>query len=460
VVKSGVETSSVRGIGFDATCSLVARAVDNSPVAVGPEGDDRWDTILWMDHRAKSEAEEVAALIELAEAADVCSPEMQVPKAMWLKRRLPESWARIGHLFDLVDFLTWQASGSLARSHCALACKWLYRSDVPPSWRHDLLARLGLDDLLERGRLPESGVPAGTDLGPLTAAAAEELGLATACRVGAGLIDAYAGALGSFGGRASRGEAAGRAVLIAGTSNCLMLLTPKRWTIPGLWGPYFGAVLPDFWVVEGGQSAAGALLDHIVRAHAAGGPPTLQTHEAIQSRIVDLCAREGPDMAADIVVLPDFHGNRTPFAAPRARGTIVGMTLDESFDGLCRLYWRAAIGLALGIRQILDAIEKAGPTVKTMHLVGGHVANPLLCRLYADVTGRKIETSSAPDCTLLGAAMTGAAAAGLFKTPAEAALAMEHPSSGCYEPDATDPYRRDYRIFSALQTQVSALDEV
>ena len=107
----------------------------------------------------------------------VMSPEMQIPKLMWLKRHRPDSWARAGLVFDLADFLTWRATGNTARSICTLTCKWTYLGHAPPGWRPDFLEAVGLDDLLLRAGLPDAATPVGADLGPLTAAAAEHLGL-------------------------------------------------------------------------------------------------------------------------------------------------------------------------------------------------------------------------------------------------------------------------------------------
>ena len=37
----------------------------------------------------------------------------------------------------------------------------------------------------------------------------------------------------------------------------------------GVWGPYFSAVLPGLWLLEGGQSATGKLVDHVIDTHPA-----------------------------------------------------------------------------------------------------------------------------------------------------------------------------------------------
>ncbi|HUG62212.1 MAG TPA: FGGY family carbohydrate kinase, partial [Methylomirabilota bacterium] len=49
---AGVAPERVRGIGFDATCSLVVLDRDGKPLPVGPSGDPRRNIIVWMDQRA------------------------------------------------------------------------------------------------------------------------------------------------------------------------------------------------------------------------------------------------------------------------------------------------------------------------------------------------------------------------------------------------------------------------
>src|SRR3569623_3003231 len=71
----------VAGISFDATCSLVARDRDGAPLPVSKDGEARWDTIVWLDHRALTEANDCTATGHpvLDSIGGVLSPEMEVP---------------------------------------------------------------------------------------------------------------------------------------------------------------------------------------------------------------------------------------------------------------------------------------------------------------------------------------------------------------------------------------------
>lgn len=464
MAKAAAKPGDVAGLAFDATCSLVVRAADGSQVTVSTSGEARWDTIVWLDHRALAEADECTATGHrvLDFMGGVMSPEMETPKLMWLKRHLPSSWRAAGLFLDLTDFLAWKATGSTARSQCTLTCKWAYLAHESPAWQLDFLARVGLDDVLARGGLPAQATPVGGLVGALTPDAAAALGLTTACRVGAGLIDAYAGMVGMLGGLAGKPDELDRHMaLIAGTSSCVMAISPEPRSFAGAWGPYFGAALPGLWASEGGQSATGALLDHLIRWHGAGGKPDTATHARIADRVVALRRDCGAEFAGRLHVLPDFHGNRSPLADPHAVGVVSGLTLDASFDGLCRLYWRTCVGIALGVRHILDALKDRGYGIDTLHVTGGHTKNPLLMELYADVTGCAVTEPLHDEAVLLGTGMVAATAAGLFATLAEAGAAMRQPAAR----RTADPTRRarldrDYRIFLEMHRQRRELDEL
>src|SRR5690606_788497 len=222
VATSRLGPETIAAICFGSTCSLVVRGESGSQVSASTTGEERWDTIVWLDHRALAEAEECTATGHrvLDYVGGVMSPEMQVPKLMWLKRHLPQSWEAARYFFDLADFLTWKACGSTARSQCTLTAKWTYLAHGI-GWQHDFLAAVGLEDMLERGNLPGHAVPAGSRLGKLLPETAAALGLDTECVVGAGMIDAFAGTLGLVGQHAGEG-AGNHFALIAGTSSCVM----------------------------------------------------------------------------------------------------------------------------------------------------------------------------------------------------------------------------------------------
>ena len=461
---AGVGASRVAALGIDATCSLVMRDTKGQPLAVSGGEGSHWDTMVWLDHRALKEADICTATEHpvLAHSGRVMSPEMEIPKLMWLKRHRPEQWAKAGYFFDLADFVTWRATGSNARSRCTMTAKWNYLSHAEKPWSQSFLRAIGLEDLQERGALSEETLAVGEAVGCLTAAAADELGLDTDCVVATGLIDAYAGTFGVLGPFAGEPDKLERQLaLIGGTSSCIVAFAREKKFGFGMWGPYYEAVLPDWWLVEGGQSATGALLDHIVRTHSAGGEPSSANHGRIVARIREMQREEGEAFAERLHVLPDFHGNRSPLADPHALGVISGLALDASFDGLCRLYWRTCVAIALGIRHILDKLGECGYPLDTLHVTGGHVRNPLLMELYRDVTGCRVVVPDTNDAVLLGTAMVAAVAGGLYPDLPAAGAGM-YPGGRELQPDTSRKagYDRDYRRFLALYRHRAELETI
>lgn len=446
--KSGARAEDVKGIGFDATCSLVALDATDRPVSLSSTGRDEQNVIVWMDHRAISQAERINRTKHpvLRYVGGVISPEMQTPKLLWLKEHLPAAWKRAARFFDLPDFLTYRATGDDTRSLCSTVCKWTYLGHRGPDgagWDKSYFVRIGLGDLAAENfkrigtRIRPMGEPVGDGL---TAQAAKELGLGLGTPVGVSIIDAHAGGLGLLGAPLGKTKVASRTLgtrlaLIGGTSTCHMAVSPEPCFIKGVWGPYFSAMIPGLWLTEGGQSATGALIDHVIHSHAASVPLLAEAkkqgrtiYELLNDRLDALAKSERAKHPAELTralhVLPDFHGNRSPRADPTLRGAISGLTLSATTDDLARLYLATIQAVAHGTRHILDTLNAKGYAIRMLFICGGGTKNPVFLREHADITRCTLVLAKEPEAVLLGSAVLGAVASGRHPTLIAAMTAM------------------------------------
>ncbi len=480
--ESGLKASAIKGIGFDATCSLVALDREDGPVSVSITGKAEQNVIVWMDHRAIPQAERInqGGHAVLKYVGGVISPEMQTNKLLWLKENLPDTWKQTAHFLDLPDFLVYRATGNDTRSLCTTVCKWTYLGQRGPDgagWDAGYFKSIGLGDLAADGfrRIGTTIRPMGEPVGfGLTPEAAQDLGLEAGVAVGVSIIDAHAGGLGLLGatikGEAPTPKALNqRLALIGGTSSCHMAVSPKPRFIAGIWGPYFSAMIPDLWLTEGGQSATGALIDHVIFSHAAAAPLQAEArragrtiYELLNDRLAVL-AKAGrmphpAALTAGLHVQPDFHGNRSPRADPTLTGAISGLTLSSAADDLALQYLAAIQAVAYGTRHILDEMNRKGYAIDTLLACGGGTKNPVFLREHADITGCRLVLPKEPEAVLLGSAILGAVAAGAYDSVLEAMAAMS--AAGRVVTPAKGPAARfhdaKYKVFHRLHQDAMA----
>ncbi|KAG0240720.1 hypothetical protein BGW41_006717 [Actinomortierella wolfii] len=461
----------VKGIGFDATCSLVVSTSGSTPetarpVSISPSSqfeDTTRDIIMWCDHRAKEQAMRITATKHdiLKSVGGVMSLEMELPKTLWLKDNMPEEkWKTVGRLFDLPDYLTFRACGEAFPSRCSVVCKWCYsakqddqaegaRAEAKSGWPADFLTQIGLPELVDNhceklcgpGNKDQKVHYAGEYIGGLTETAAKELGLVPGIAVGAAVIDAYAGAIGTLGAsiagkRPSIDEAQSRIAIICGTSSCHLAMSKKQIFVPGVWGPYNGVMLPNMWMAEGGQSSTGQLIDHLVTTHPAyaqalelarAEQPPLSIYAFLNRRVESLFKASSLShyayLTKSLHLTPDHHGNRSPFADESMRGLITGLDLHgNTIDGLALLYLATLQALALGTKQILDALQREGYQIDTICISGGQSLNELFVEILADVSQLPIVHSHAGGeaSVVFGAAICGKVAYETCKPPRKA----------------------------------------
>ncbi|KAK2462324.1 hypothetical protein APHAL10511_005630 [Amanita phalloides] len=447
--------SFVKGIGFDATCSLAVTGLNGEPVAV-TKGDQlghhgERNIVLWMDHRAEQEADLINSIGSdvLDYVGGTMSLEMACPKILWLKKRMdPDLFSRC-QFFDLPDFLTFRATSDDTRSSCSLTCKCSYIPDQ--GWREDFFRGIGLGSFVERdyqpigahGKVLTAGMPVGRGL---CKRAAEELGLVEGTPVGSALIDAYAGWLGTVAGRFENdgklsdmpaiGQSQYRLAVVAGTSTCHIVQSPKGVFVDGIWGPYKDAVFRGWWMSEGGQSSTGQLIEFILITHPAYPQLVEQSkrenrpvHDVLEDILQRLRAEQdvetNVELTKDVQFYPDFHGNRSPVADPRMRGSIVGLELDSSIGDLARKYALALESISIQTRHIIDTLNSKSNTstkpsvglpseqqehhnVSEIHMSGGQTKNKALMQLLANVCGMPVVLpADSGAAVVLGAAILG-----------------------------------------------------
>jgi ribulose kinase len=228
-------------------------------------------------------------------------------------------------------------------------------------------------------------------------------------------------------------------------------------------------MIPDLWLTEGGQSATGALIDHVIFSHAAAAPLQAEArragrtiYELLNDRLAVL-AKAGrmphpAALTAGLHVQPDFHGNRSPRADPTLTGAISGLTLSAVADDLALQYLAAIQAVAYGTRHILDEMNRKGYAIDTLLACGGGTKNPVFLREHADITGCRLVLPKEPEAVLLGSAILGAVAAGAYDSVLEAMAAMS--AAGRVVTPAKGPAARfhdaKYKVFHRLHQDAMA----
>uniref|UniRef100_T1JIY2 Carbohydrate kinase FGGY C-terminal domain-containing protein n=1 Tax=Strigamia maritima TaxID=126957 RepID=T1JIY2_STRMM len=434
ISSSEIDKSLIDGIGFDATCSLVVLDKHFNPLSVNLKNDNDeierpvQDVIMWMDHRAATQAHFINAknYDSLKSVGGKISLEMQPPKLLWLKENMPKKWwQNAGYFMDLPDYLTWRATKSLTRSLCSVTCKWLFSGDGNLGWDKFMWKQIGLQDVLQDTLVLEPGKACGSGL---TSESAQELGLKAEVAVGASLIDAYAGALGLLACNPAIDlhlqDVSSKLAIICGTSTCHIAISQIAKFVPGVWGPYFSVLIPKFWTNEGGQSVTGKLLDYIITSHPSfirRSKPDQDLNLVYKELHQHLLAMHREEKNANVAhladqlhVYPDFHGNRSPLADSSLKGMVCGLTLNSSIRDLAIYYLATIQALAYSTKQIIGAMETAGHSFRCILMCGGLAKNDLYVTTHADVMGLPVIRPNEPESVLLGSAMLGAVAAGEF----------------------------------------------
>jgi len=455
--EAGIAPADVIGIGVDFTsCTILPVKRDGTPLCKLKEfhtNPHAW-VKLWKHHAAQPQAnrlnETAAARGEafLARYGGKISSEWMIPKLMEILHDAPEVYAAADRFMEAGDWLIMQLIGEEVRSSCSAGFKalWHKRTGFP-----DKAFFKALDPRLEdvEEKLGDRYLPIGSKAGELTAAMAERIGLAAGTAVAVFICDAPV-TLPAVGVTEP-----GKMVLVMGTSLCHILLSDEEKPVEGICGIVEDGAIPGYYAYEAGQSAVGDIFDWFVRSCV---PP--EYHREAEERgmgifplLEEKASRLKPGQSG-LLALDWWNGNRSCLMDADLTGLMVGMTLSTKPEEIYRALMEAT---AFGTRLIIETMKQTGIPVRELYACGGlSQKNRLLMQIYSDVTDMEIRISGSAQTGALGAAISGASAAGAerggYASLVEASRQMANIREDAYQPIPVNAerYHRLYAEYRAL----------
>jgi len=374
-----------------------------SQVLLDREGSPLAPALLFRDHRAMSDAREVARHFATGNPADEITAFHPLARIAWFARRQPKLFARIGAVVEPKDFLNFRLTGEIAADSVTYSrYDHLRATQALPAWLSHCVR------LLEPPRRAPWQL-----LGEVTSRQSPWKRLA-GIPVMTGAMDAWATAVGAGAVRTGQGYD------IAGTSEVAGLITSARAAVPGL----VSLIWSERSHQIGGPTQAGA--DCASWAYA-----TLRVRGSLAAAV----ERAGKTMPAHDrpLFLPYLAGERTPIWRADVRGAFEGLLRGHDADDL---FWAVLEGVALAMRDILArAVDGSGGKMREVRVAGGGARSNAWCQIKADVMQVPMVRTSQPETGLVGAAMAAAVGLGWHKSLAAAATAM-CPTERVFEPRA------------------------
>jgi L-ribulokinase len=450
----------VVGISVDTTGSTpVAVNRQGIPLALLPGFEENPNAmfVLWKDHTAIKEAEEINALSHSWGGIDYTKYEGGIYSSEWFWAKVlhvlredkavrEQAWSWVEHCDWIPAVLVGDTDPlKLKRSRCAAGHKAMWHEAFGGLPDEKFLVQL--DPLLSglKERLFKETSTCEVLVGTLSDEWAQKLGLPADVAVGAGAFDAHLGALGAEIGPYQLSK-------VMGTSTCDMIIAPEKELgdrpVEGICGQVDGSIVPGMVGLEAGQSAFGDIyawfknllmwpLEHVIPEIDGLGKADLQKIRKVTAdrMIAQLSkAAEKIDPAeSSLLALDWMNGRRTPDANQNLKGAIMGLTLGSDAPAIFRALVEAT---AFGARLIVDRFVEEGVRIDGVIALGGVAKkSPLVMQIVADVLNKPIKVARSEQAVALGSAMAASVVAGVHASIPEAQQAMGGGFETEYHPD-------------------------
>lgn len=384
LASTGVSATEIAVVGFSGMMM--------GCLPVDANGTPLRSCIIWADQRAQAEADFVAERCGADEVYLRCghrtSPAYIAPKILWVRAHQPDIYARATKFLVPKDYIVHRLTGEFATDYSDASGTLLFDL-TERRWHQPFLDALDLS----ASQLP-TPYPSPTVVGQVTAAAAQESGLAPGTPVVIG------GGDGSCAGIGAGVIEPGSAYCVIGTSAWISVSTLAPVPDPQQRTMTFHHVHPQRYAPMGVMQLAGGAREWAWKALAG---------DALD---LDAAAATVDPGAGGLIFLPYLMGERSPWWNPQARGAFVGLSMPHTKPQMARAVLE---GVTFGLRQILDSLREQTPGIDALRLIGGGGKSRLWPQILADVFGLPIHMLELTgEATSWGAAVAAGVGAGLY----------------------------------------------
>lgn len=387
-----VDLKKIKAISLCATSSTV--------VVTDKQLKPVMNAMSWMDQRAINEEEFINShddpLVKdvLRYSGGKVSVEWMVTKALWAKKHLELENKLV---VEQLDWMNARLTGVVVASKCNASCKWNY-IDHRGGFSNNFFEKIGLEDIF--ASWPNKVVKVGDYIGDVTEEAAKATGLLCGTPVYQGGIDAHIGMIGT------NALAPGVMSLITGTSFVQLAHSKTPIFTEGLWGPYEGPLIDDYWLLEGGQLSCGGIISWFMREFYADCSDKDAIFNELEEMVTDI-----PIGSENLIMLDNWQGNRTPYRDPYLSGAFIGLTTAHT---KYHIYRSILEGIAFGTKNVIQTYQASNVPIEHIVVGGGLVHNKLLMQMISDVTGIPIYVTTEKETGAKGAAIVAAYGFGIY----------------------------------------------
>ncbi len=386
--------------------------------------------ILWCDGRTTKQCQEIEETIGKERLIEItANPALEgftAGKILWVKENEPENFEKCRKILLPKDYIRFMLSGEFATEVSDASGTQLLNIGER-QWSEEVCEKLGINpELLPK--VYESPVKTGC----LKESVADELGLEKTTVIAGGGGDNACAAIGM--GVCKEGKAfttVGTSGVVFAHTNALH--TDKKGRIHA-----FCCAVPGAWHVMGVTQAAGLSLNWFRN----------QIAKEFDYRELDSLASEIPIGCDKLIYLPYLMGERSPVLDAGARGVFFGLSAIHT-----KLHMARAVmeGVAYSLYDCLNVLKENSIEVGDMALCGGGAKSRFWREMFSDVYGVNVKTMQTSEGAVLGAALLGGCAAGVYSSVEEACeKTVISGETYEYNKESHEKYMKCYSVYSSL----------